>query len=361
MLYATGMLERPAAPILTSPPDIRSAPLALWLPLGVLPPIAVAAAIGLGLLVVFVAAVALPLATYTTALALFGLAHVGSELRYVDHRFGGRLPGGLGWWILAPLGLAVAVRLFGMTGWLSPTATVATELALAAVMAIASVVCMRRRQVLGAALALTLAVGAVLAPFQTLLALAIAHNLTPLAFVADVLEGRERGIALGVLGVPFVGLPLLIASGLPSAWLAATGIVDPDATPFGSGPLIANIGVYVPESLVDTQFALHLFSAAVFAQCMHYAVVIVLLPRLIDPDRGVTRTLVRWPRPGRFMLYLGAAGALLAAAFLIDFGAARRIYALAALVHSWIEIPILLLALGMLREPERVDCQAENG
>jgi len=32
-----------------------------------------------------------PLAAYTTALALFGLPHVLSELRYVDRRFGRRL------------------------------------------------------------------------------------------------------------------------------------------------------------------------------------------------------------------------------------------------------------------------------
>src|SRR5262245_38151617 len=107
MLYAAGMLERPAAPILTS----HTAAAALRLPVGYVPPTAITAAIGFGLIAVFVAAVALPLATYTTALALFGFAHVGSELRYVDYRFGGRLPGGLVVWLFAPLGAAVAVRL----------------------------------------------------------------------------------------------------------------------------------------------------------------------------------------------------------------------------------------------------------
>ena len=48
-------------------------------------PFAPAAAV-LALTAVFLSAVALPLATYTTAVALFGLAHVGSELRYVDYR-----------------------------------------------------------------------------------------------------------------------------------------------------------------------------------------------------------------------------------------------------------------------------------
>ena len=53
-------------------------------------PFAPAAAV-LALTAVFLSAVALPLATYKAALALFGLAHVGSELR---SRRRLRLPGG---------------------------------------------------------------------------------------------------------------------------------------------------------------------------------------------------------------------------------------------------------------------------
>src|SRR5262245_51166285 len=98
------------------------------------PPAVATTAIAAGLLIIFVATVAFPLATYTTALALFGLAHVGSELRYVDHRFSARLPGGLVPWMLAPVGLAVAVRILSLAGYLAPATTVATELALGAVM-----------------------------------------------------------------------------------------------------------------------------------------------------------------------------------------------------------------------------------
>jgi len=65
----------------------------------------------------FFGAVALPLATYTAALALFGLAHVLSELRYVDHRFGARLRGGLLLPILLLIAAAALARLGGMAGW----------------------------------------------------------------------------------------------------------------------------------------------------------------------------------------------------------------------------------------------------
>ena len=47
------------------------------------------ATVGVGALLL--SSVALPLATYTTVLALFGMPHVGSELRYLDYRFGARL------------------------------------------------------------------------------------------------------------------------------------------------------------------------------------------------------------------------------------------------------------------------------
>jgi hypothetical protein len=65
-----------------SVPDVAATPLS---PVAWRAPFAPTAAV-LALTAVFFSAVALPLATYTTALALFGLAHVGSELRYVDYR-----------------------------------------------------------------------------------------------------------------------------------------------------------------------------------------------------------------------------------------------------------------------------------
>jgi len=357
------MQRRPAVSSVVLAPGVGADTLAAFRLLSDrVPPTAVLSAIAIGLVIIFVATVVLPLATYTIALALFGLAHVGSELRYVDHRFGARLSGGLVPWILAPLGLAVAARLASLAGYLAPATTVTTELALGAVMAMPAVVCMRRHRVAGAVVALTLAAGAVLAPFQTLLILAIAHNLTPLAFIADATVGRTRRTMLALLAMPFVALPLVIASGLPFQWLSAAGLVHPEVTPFEAGPLMANLGIYVPASLIDTPGALHIFSAAVFTQCMHYAVVIGLLPRLIDPASGANPTVLRWPSPPRFAFYLLIACALFAGAFLIDFGASRRVYALAAMVHSWIEIPILLLAFGLLSsQPQTVKQEADAG
>lgn len=293
---------------------------------------------------IVLAAVALPLATYTTALATFGLAHVGSELRYVDYRFGGRLRGGL----ILPLGCglaaALAVRVAAMAGWLPYGAAIVLELTVVAGMTASTFASMQRFRVVAAGLAAILFISAILAPVPTFLFLAVAHNLTPLAFFADALDGVERRRVLAVMAVPFLALPLLIASGLPHSLLAQVGLVAPEATVFSGGTLADNIGAYIPSGWFDSPWAVNLFSAAVFAQCMHYAVVIFVLPRLIDRETP-RATLLRWPNVATFAGVLAVLALALVVGFSVDYGAARKLYALAALVHGWIEIPVLVLAL----------------
>lgn len=288
--------------------------------------------------IAFVATVALPLATYTTSLALFGLAHVLSELNYIDRRFRARLAGAR-LWIGAPILLAVAARAAAISGKLPPAADAAVELSAAAALAAGAVLRMRRHRAAGIVVGVILGTGAAAAPFQMLLGLAILHNLTPLGFVAEALKGQRRRGALVLLAIPLIALPLLIATGLPFAALARMGLAWPEARFLASGPLAFNLGVYVPATLVSSEWALHAFSAAVFAQIMHYAAVILLLPRL------AAETPARWSWRG-LAAGIAVAAAAMALVFLADYGLARQLYGLAALVHSWVEIPVLLVALG---------------
>lgn len=178
----------------------------------------------------------------------------------------------------------------------------------------------------------------------TFLFLAFAHNLTPVGFVADALHGAERRRVLSVAGIAFVALPAIIATGWPHAVLAHAGLIAPDLTVFAAGSLADNLAAYVPAAYLDEPWAINLFSAAVFAQCMHYCVVIAVLPRMIGPS-SVRRTVLPWPAASRYAILLAVVALALVAGFSIDYGAARKFYALAALVHGWIEIPMLLLAL----------------
>jgi hypothetical protein len=299
------------------------------------------AAAGAFVIVAFAVTVALPLATYTTSLALFGLSHVLSELAYIGRRFGPRLSG-MVLPIAALIVVAVTARAAATCGVLPPAADAATELGAAMVLAGFAAWRMRRYRVAGAVAGLILGAGAATAPFQMLLALAILHNLTPLGFFAEALDGARRRRALILLAIPLVALPLLIATGLPYQALARIGLGWPEARFLASGPLAFNLGAYVPPNLVSSEWALHAFSAAVFAQIMHYAAVILLLPRLAREKSA--RTVSPWLRHA---LAVGAvAVAALALFFFVDYGLARQLYGMAALVHSWLEIPVLLIALG---------------
>jgi hypothetical protein len=75
---------------------------------------------------------------------------------------------------------------------------------------------------------------------------------------------------------------------------------------------------------------------------MHYGAVILLLPRLAGENSGRRS----WPWRRRGVVLGSVAAAVLAVFFFVDYGLARQLYGLAALVHSWVEIPVLLVALG---------------
>src|ERR1051325_8249017 len=227
-----------------------------------------------------VATVAAPLATYTGSLALFGLAHVLSELNYIDRRFSARLGTGLLWAICLPIGVAVAARIAATLAVLPPGASATIELASAAALALAAARHMRRFRLLGGAAGLAMGASAAAAPAQLLLALALLHNLTPLGFFAEALESKARRRALIPLALVLIGLPAVIATGIPRTAMQAIGLFLPWAGFPGSGPLILNLGLFVPSSLLASDWAIDWFSAAVFAQLMHYGAVIALLPRL---------------------------------------------------------------------------------
>lgn len=294
------------------------------------------------------ASVALPLATYTLSLAMFGLAHVLCELRYVRARFGGamerRVAGVLGVMLTGVVGLRLA-RLGGlMPGGLAAS----LELGFVFLMSVSVLPALWRRGALrgvaGALLSVGLLIGLLLSPIGALLTLAVLHNLTPLGFLVDALDGPRRGAWLALAVGVFVGMPLLIATGLPFEALAsvAPGLIAPQASVLPAGPLEAHLGAYLPRAVHEREWAQHAFSGVVFAQCMHYAVVIHLLPRLLPdaPDEAPDG----WPR-WAFGGVVALAGAGLLAYFWADFATARSVYGVAAAVHAWVEIPVLMLAL----------------
>lgn len=292
-----------------------------------------------------VASVMLPLVTYTTVLALFGLPHIASELRYLDHRFGLRLGRPTVVRLVGLLMLAMAARAAGLFGVLSFPVAGTVEILLAATAIFILVPSGRGPHWVAVTLSLLLVACAIVAPLATLLFLAVTHNLTPLGFLAERLRGRERRRALLLGAIGLIVLPGLIATGLPFDWLSALGLGELQAVSFpAAGNLSANLGAYLPGWAMGEDWAVDAFSASVFAQCIHYVAVIGVLPLLIPAD---ARPLVGWPRAGTFWLIVAAAGLAAFAGFALDYGHARKIYAVLALLHAWLEIPLLVLALQL--------------
>lgn len=294
-----------------------------------------------------VAAAGWPLLTYSLSLAVFGLAHVAYELRYVDQRFGQRLGRRLRWTLGALLAALVGSRALLVAGWISPQLDGWLELSLGGVLALSVVPALWTRSVasglLAASVGLLILVGMALSPMHVFLAIAVLHNLSPLGFLAEALEGGRRRRALSLGALVFLGGPLLLATGLPAQALGLASLGSVEATLLPTGPLGQHLGVFLPVAWHARPWAAAAFSGLVFAQCMHYVAVIEVLPRL-----GVERRpVLRWPAPGRFAVGVVGASLVLMGFYAWSFGTARSVYGVAATLHAWIEIPLLLLALGL--------------
>ncbi|MFK7739767.1 MAG: hypothetical protein AB8H80_05540 [Planctomycetota bacterium] len=303
-------------------------------------------AIGIGLALWTLLAAALatlaPLWVYAVSLAVFGLPHVLVELRYIDLRFAARIPRWALRWLLGGLLLVALLRLaafLGMGGSL-----VRLELSLGiGLVAIAVPIAIARTSRAGAAIGFAVAgsllAGVVYAPLETLVLLALLHNLTPVGFLAERLRGHQRRWAMLACAAAFAVLPACIV-----AWPIAPTLLE---GPLATGSIEHHLHAFVPAALHGSTLGERLFAAAAFLQVMHYTVVIGILPRLQAAASGTAKvaTIVPWPRGTRlFASTVVALGVAAALSFALDFGKARSGYAVFAAVHAWIEIPILLLA-----------------
>ncbi len=304
-----------------------------------------------------------PLFAYVATLATFGLAHVLLELRYVDQRFTPRLGRATVGAIVTLLGATALLRVVAYLPGTRSLPLREMELgAVAMLAAVALAVGLRRGDamagVLGAATVCAIAWGLMESPSSTLVVLAVLHNLTPVGFLAERLHGRERRAAMASCAFVFGVVPALIASGVVSALVQRLGSWSPDLTPLDVGTLDLHLGVFVPSPWIDGPSAIDLFSAAAYLQCVHYAVVIGVLPRLGTAHGEAGRSsLVRWPRGAPWARYVVTASVLGCAAFASEFVDARRLYGIASAVHAWSELPVLLLSAGggisMGRAPRR--------
>lgn len=281
------------------------------------------------------AAVVAPAPLYLASLALFGLPHVVWELGYLRSRFGARWT--RAWWLLlsAVLLIEAGVRTAYWGGWVHGQAAQIVDLL--ALLLTGVVVALAPRgmgwpaRLAGTAFALVL-----LGLLQhgevvpALLLLSIAHNFTPLALSWELARDDASARPLAWRVTALFALPLFVAA-LPATATAAAWLPTGLSAPAGllEGQLLPGWGAAHRPSWL---------SALVVAQCLHYYCVIRLLPQAQGARSG--RPVL--PAAARAACLLAAAG--LAAYWLVDWAGARKLYAVAAGVHAWLEWPVLLMA-----------------
>ncbi|MEO0841413.1 MAG: hypothetical protein AAF063_21210 [Cyanobacteria bacterium J06643_5] len=295
--------------------------------------------------------VAFPLATYTLTLASFGLAHVLTELRYVNSRFNQRLNIDLQRKIFVLLLVIVNLRISQLLGVINASTSVPLELICVIGLVILVVPILKIKDwklaILGILVCTILSVGVFWIPTLMMLLLAVLHNLTPIGFIAEKLRGLERKFALSICLIVFVLIPSIIISGYPYHYLSSLNLVAPSANILQAGNLQLHLGAFIPQQLHESFIAIHAFSAAVFLQCMHYAVVLGVLPNW---ERNTKNSFLVWNRQSIFEKVVIFLSTLISIYFAQSFTDARKLYSIAAAVHAWVEFPILLLALAVPAE-----------
>ncbi|WP_172203984.1 hypothetical protein [Niveibacterium sp. COAC-50] len=281
-----------------------------------------------------------PATLYLAALAVFGLPHVLWETAWVWRLWRDRVPRFVWCGLLAALLLQAASRLALWLGRIDAPTAAACDAATLALALLATLGVARRlpagHRVVFVVAALSLPVALVAVAdtpqvFGVLAVLAIAHNFTPVGLAppsACIGAWPARGVLLALFSAPILLFVVLAFAGAPSA----SGATRPAE--------LGWIQQHAPQ-WVDA-----LLPALVWAQCLHYLSVIHLMPRAIGSAwRGMPL------RP----LAL-AASILLLAYFIVDYPAARGLYAVAAGMHAWLEWPLILLAVAGFGSREPDDC-----
>ena len=276
-----------------------------------------------------------PFSTYAATLAIFGVPHVVVELRYIDSRFHGQISELFEFILIQGLLIIAGIRCFSLFGFFPVQFTSVIELCLLFCLVLTATYFLFKQgfkfALLGLTLSIGLGIGTLLSPLTTLILFAILHNLTPIGFIAKQFRVGQRTRALFLCSCIFLILPLVI---FVSRWLIVDELSLENFTSY--------LSVFVPSQLQQQAIALPLFCAVTFLQCMHYAVVIGLFSQWTVWQAP---TLIPWPKPKYFLVILLGVSTLFLISFTHSFLGTRAFYSIAAAIHAWVEIPLLLIAL----------------
>ncbi|MBW4621389.1 MAG: hypothetical protein KME17_18765 [Cyanosarcina radialis HA8281-LM2] len=297
------------------------------------------AVIWAGVIIVFSAfsAIAFPFTTYATTLATFGIAHVAIELRYVDSRFHQQLDRAIEVRLVQLLAAIALLRCCAIWGWMGSWLAYILELCCGMGLVLFATRHLYRQNwrlgAIGIAVSCLLGIGIIIDPIATSITFAIIHNFTPVGFILERERSNFKSILL-TCGFVFVVIPLLI--------------ILYQLFPILTLPLETNrnyLSAFIAPSWQKLAIAYPLFSAVTFLQCMHYATVIGLFSQW---TKERSPTLLPWLPSKYFYCLLGGISLIFLVAFQQSFTLTRSFYGIAASIHAWLEIPLLLLLTQQL-------------
>lgn len=281
-----------------------------------------------------------PVALYVCAMGVFGLPHVIWEMVWIRQVWGNALSRATWLGMLITLSIQAASRFALWKGWIEPqTAAVMDAWTLgAALLAVAGFY--RQRPSEGrvkqgiffvALLLLTVslwAISATPAVVGLLAILAMGHNFTPVLLMprtARIGPWPARAFA----AIVFAG-PVVLCVGL---------LLAPEVTMSRHDLVPAELGWAQGYS---ARVAGALLPALIWAQCLHYMMVLYWMPKAIGQQwkgmRGVQRAAM--------LPCVVLVCTMLSVFFYTDFYAARGLYAVASGVHAWLEWPLILVLAG---------------
>ena len=318
---------------------------------GLVPGFALAAAAALAL------ALRLPAQTTVLGLIAFGLLHNVLELRYVLGRFATLLAGP---YLVLLLTLAGGIALVRAAQLGAPGQRI--EIVLGYAVLAAGLARTRRTPLIlaGAAVLAASLTASLTWPAYHFVVLTHVHNLVPLAFLWEWSRDLRRrptrwafrAVQLGWVAV----VPGLLLAGVLDAWAAH----PPTTTGVGFAGTLASITApCTPAAWASGPAALRFLTAFAFLQTMHYVVWCLFVPRW---GRSATAAFeARASEPGwswvravtgrRPVLIGAAAGVLVGATLIADWRSGRTLYGSLAVVHVYLEFPVVLALLAALAVP----------
>lgn len=286
----------------------------------------------------------MPVTLAVTTVAVFGVAHLALETRYVIGRSSTQVPRSVLAWLFLPLTLIALVRLFpqGRAG------SQAEALLALGLVAAAWAWCLRGRWpawVLGLAVIAGLAAAGLRRPDLYVVAIVHLHNLTPVAFLWE--WSRDQGTRAG--RTLFRAAQLGWAAVIPAVILLGSvdGLAPSGLVWTGDRSAAQVASVYSPAGWAEPWPA-RMLMVFCFGQLMHYVIWCGFLPAVArdDHERAMTVGAAgRLFRPQVFVPVAVGAAVAIGALQLASGTLGRRWYSAVASYHAYIEYPILVVFL----------------